>query len=88
MNWKWLAEMPNTQAQLAGALLLAFGTGARVIALGWEPSEAWLLFILGLGGIGTVGYLGKRMTDTDYRLAKQGIVPPAGETPAPPPGEA
>lgn len=92
-NWKWLATMPNTQAQILAAIILAFGTWVLmtvsvIVGHAWEPSEGWLLFILGLGGIGTVGYAAKRMTDNDYVAAKKALPGPAAEIPAaeaPPP---
>lgn len=71
MSWKWLAQLPNTQAMLATGILLALATGTRVVAIGWEPPETWLWFIAALCGIATGGVLGKRMTDIEYAEAKQ-----------------
>ncbi len=59
---KWLAELPSTNARIVLTLLLALATGCRVIALGWDPPETWLVFLTVWSGIDVAQYLGKRMT--------------------------
>jgi hypothetical protein len=58
----WLKDFPSTNARIALTLLLAFGTGCRVIALGWDAPNDWLVFLTVWAGLDIVQFANKRMT--------------------------
>jgi hypothetical protein len=67
----WLAKLPNTQAVVAAWIVALLATTGRVVAIGWEPSDRWLLFLTGVGTIATGGYAAKRLTDREYIERKE-----------------
>lgn len=83
MSWAWVAAFPSTNARIILSMLLAFGTGVRVIALGWSPPLEWLGFLTAWAGLDVLQYSAKRLTDTDLASAKQGNVPSPPAVPPP-----
>ena len=80
--WKWFATMPSTNVRIGTTILMALGTGVRVIGLGWEPPSEWLLFLTGWAGLDVLQFGAKRATSSEFVAAKQGDAP--DPPPAPP----
>ncbi len=64
MSWRLIANMPSTNLRIAVTLLLAIATGARIVALGWDPPGEWLAFLAAFGGIDAAQFTAKRLTNT------------------------
>lgn len=70
--WEWLAKMPSTNVRIAATILLALGTGIRVVGFGWDPPLDWLGFLIVWAGLDVTQFSAKRATSTEYVTAKQG----------------
>lgn len=57
-----ISRLPTTNLRIATSLLLALGTGVRVLLSPWEPPTAWLVFLLGMMGIDVAQFTAKRVT--------------------------
>ena len=80
-------KLPTTQARVTVTLAAFIATTIRyvvsevhVLANGsvtsyWQPSYEWLGFLVIMSGIDGLQYFGKRMTDSTYVAAKQGMPP-------------
>lgn len=62
MNWKWLAELPTTNARIGVTLALFVWTGARVNIANWEPPDNWLYLLAVMAGIDAVQFAAKRFS--------------------------
>lgn len=71
----WLQDFPATNASHAVVLFLILLTGlavvgrlafGRVLPGGYD---GWFALLAALSGVGTVGTIGKRLSDIDYRKA-------------------
>lgn len=71
-SWTWIAEMPSTNVRIGATILLALGTGVRVVVLGWDPPESWLLFLTGWAGIDVLQFGAKRMTQKPQPAPPEG----------------
>jgi len=78
----WLGSLPTTNARIVVTLACTVATCARVVATGWHPDEAWLLFLAGMSGIDVAQFGVKRVTATEFRAGHTAThpVPPKGET--------
>lgn len=68
--WRWIASMPSTNLRILCSMVMALGTGARVIALGWEPNYEWLGFLVLWAGLDITQFGVKRTTDASYQASK------------------
>lgn len=60
---EWLARLPTTNARIAMTLVLALGTGIKYWAsFEWEPSWAWLSFLVAMAGLDVAQFATKRKT--------------------------
>jgi len=90
-----LGDVPTTQGSATVAWACILGTAVRylfshdsilpngALAPHWVPDNGWLLFLLGLAGVSSAHWLGKRMTDSSYVAAKKGVTPPPTKGPTP-----
>jgi hypothetical protein len=62
MSWGWIERMPSTNARIGVTILMAMGTGARVLISGWSPPDNWLWFLTAWAGIDVLQFVGKRAT--------------------------
>jgi hypothetical protein len=82
----WLQDFPATNASHAVVLLLILLTGLVVVGrLAWGlmlPAgyDGWFTLLAALSGVGTVGTIGKRLSDIDYK--KAGTSPVTVEAPS------
>jgi hypothetical protein len=72
LSWEWAATMPSTNVRIGVTLILALGTGARVILVGWAPPTEWLVFLTGWAGLDVLQFGAKRATATEFVQAKRG----------------
>jgi hypothetical protein len=82
----WLQDFPATNAGHALALLLVLFTGLVVtvrLALGRVMPDGygeWFMLLGALAGVSTIGTIGKRLSDIDYK--KAGTSPVTVEAPS------
>lgn len=62
MTWDWLRNLPTTNLRILVTLLLAAGTGGRVVFTGWAPPDAWLYFLTAWATVDVGQFLAKRAT--------------------------
>jgi hypothetical protein len=79
--WNIFQTMPSTNVRIATTIIMALGTGIRVVIIGWNPPSEWLLFLTGWAGLDVLQFGAKRATSNDFVAAKQGVVPPPPPTP-------
>ena len=75
----WIGSLPTTNARIAVTLACTVATCARVVATGWHPDEAWLLFLAGMSGIDVAQFGVKRVTQVEYKAATATHAVPRGE---------
>lgn len=80
-----VGQIPTTQGQFCIAAVVTLGTASRYLLSGilfaaWEPSVAWLAFMLSLWGVATTQFVAKRATDHTYVATKASAAKP-GATP-------
>ena len=61
-RWLWLAELPTTNLRIAVTLVMAIGTGARVLLTSWDVPGDWLTFLTVWAGLDVVQFGTKRAT--------------------------
>jgi hypothetical protein len=68
---EWLGRVPTTNLRVMVSLVLAIGTGVRVLIVWTAPPWEWLAFLGAMMSLDVAQFGTKRLTDSDYVKAKQ-----------------
>ncbi len=58
----FIGRLPTTNLRISSSIIMALGTWVKVLATGWEPTVAWLGFLVAWAGIDAAQFTAKRMT--------------------------
>lgn len=60
----WIATLPTTNLRILLSLVMAAGTGGKVMVTTWEPTWEWLAFLCVWAGLDVAQFTAKRITHT------------------------